>query len=113
MHDIGKNLVKMMIEGKGIEIEDLGVDVAPETFVEYVQAHEDVNLVALSALLTTTLPALEDTVKALDEAGLHSRVKILIGGAPVTQELADQIGADGYTPDAGSAAAKAAELVAA
>ncbi|MDR2197782.1 MAG: corrinoid protein [Coriobacteriales bacterium] len=113
MHDIGKNLVKMMIEGKGIEIEDLGVDVAPETFVEYVQTHKDVNLVALSALLTTTLPALESTVKAFDEAGLRDRVKIMVGGAPVTQELADQIGADGYTPDAGSAAAKAAELIAA
>ncbi|MDR1422756.1 MAG: corrinoid protein [Coriobacteriales bacterium] len=112
MHDIGKNLVKMMIEGKGIDVEDLGVDVAPEAFVEYVQAHEDVNLVALSALLTTTLPALEDTVKAIHDAGLSGRVKIIIGGAPVTQELADQIGADGYSADAGSAAAKAAQLVA-
>jgi 5-methyltetrahydrofolate--homocysteine methyltransferase len=113
MHDIGKNLVKMMIEGKGIEIEDLGVDVAPEAFVEYVQTHDDVKLVALSALLTTTLPALEETVKALNDAGLHERIKILVGGAPVTQELADQIGVEGYAADAGSAASKAAELVAA
>jgi 5-methyltetrahydrofolate--homocysteine methyltransferase len=111
MHDIGKNLVRMMIEGKGIEIEDLGVDVAPETFVEYLKTHEDVTLVALSALLTTTLPSLEATVKAIDEAGIHERVKIIIGGAPVTQEFADAIGADGYTADAGSAALKAAELL--
>jgi len=113
MHDIGKNLVRMMIEGKGIEIEDLGVDVAPEVFVEYLKAHEDVTLVCFSALLTTTLPALEQSVKAIVDAGLHDRVKILVGGAPVTAEYAEQIGADGYSPDAGSAAAKAAELIAA
>jgi 5-methyltetrahydrofolate--homocysteine methyltransferase len=113
MHDIGKNLVRMMIEGKGIEIEDLGVDVDPQAFVAYLNEHEDVNLVALSALLTTTLPSLEESVKAIVDAGLHDRVKILVGGAPVTQEFADQIGADGYSPDAGSAAAKAAELIAA
>jgi 5-methyltetrahydrofolate--homocysteine methyltransferase len=111
MHDIGKNLVRMMIEGKGIEIEDLGVDVAPEAFVEYLKSHEDVTLVALSALLTTTLPSLEETVKAVIETGLHDRVKIIVGGAPVTQEYADQIGADGYSPDAGSAASKAVELL--
>ncbi|MDR0500861.1 MAG: corrinoid protein [Coriobacteriales bacterium] len=113
MHDIGKNLVRMMIEGKGIEIEDLGVDVAPEVFVNYVQTHPDVQLVCLSALLTTTLPSLQETVQALKDAGLSSQVKILVGGAPVTQEFADQIGADGYTADAGSAAAKAAEMLAA
>jgi 5-methyltetrahydrofolate--homocysteine methyltransferase len=111
MHDIGKNLVRMMIEGKGIEIEDLGVDVAPETFIEYLKTHEDVTLVALSALLTTTLPSLEETVQAVIETGLHDRVKIIIGGAPVTQEYADRIGADGYSPDAGSAASKAVELL--
>jgi 5-methyltetrahydrofolate--homocysteine methyltransferase len=111
MHDIGKNLVRMMIEGKGVEIEDLGVDVAPETFVDYLKTHEDVTLVALSALLTTTLPSLEETVKSVIETGLHDRVKIIIGGAPVTQEYADQIGADGYSPDAGSAASKAVELL--
>jgi methanogenic corrinoid protein MtbC1 len=111
MHDIGKNLVRMMIEGKGIEIKDLGVDVDAQTFIEYLDANEDVTLVALSALLTTTLPALEATVKAVDEAGLHNRVKIMVGGAPVTQEFADQIGADAYSADAGSAAIKAAELI--
>jgi methanogenic corrinoid protein MtbC1 len=113
MHDIGKNLVRMMIEGKGIEIEDLGVDVAPEVFVEYLKTHEDVTLVALSALLTTTLPSLEETVRAVIAAGLHDRVKIMVGGAPVTQEYADEIGADGYSPDAGSAAMKAVKLLAA
>jgi 5-methyltetrahydrofolate--homocysteine methyltransferase len=113
MHDIGKNLVRMMIEGKGIQIEDLGVDVDPQKFVDYINEHEEVSLVCLSALLTTTLPALEETVKALIDAGLKSRIKILIGGAPVTQEFADTIGADGYTADAGSAAAAAAELIAA
>jgi 5-methyltetrahydrofolate--homocysteine methyltransferase len=112
MHDIGKNLVRMMIEGKGIEVADLGVDVDAQTFVDYLNEHEDVSLVALSALLTTTLPALQDTVKAISDAGLHDRVKIMVGGAPVTQEYADQIGADAYTEDAGSAAAVAAELVA-
>ena len=113
MHDIGKNLVRMMIEGKGIEVTDLGVDVDPETFVNYLNDHKDVTLVALSALLTTTLPALQDSVKAIEDAGLHDRVKIIIGGAPVTQEFAEQIGADAYSPDAGSAAAVAAEIMAA
>jgi 5-methyltetrahydrofolate--homocysteine methyltransferase len=113
MHDIGKNLVRMMIEGKGIDVVDLGVDVDPDVFVNYLKEHQDVTLVALSALLTTTLPALQDTVKAIIDAGLHDRVKIIVGGAPVTQEFADQIGADAYTPDAGSAAAVAAELLAA
>jgi len=111
MHDIGKNLVRMMIEGKGIEIEDLGVDVAPETFVDYIATHDDLDLVALSALLTTTLPSLEATVKAIDDAGLHTRVKIIVGGAPVNQEYADKIGADGYSVDAGAAAVKAYELI--
>ncbi|MDR3052369.1 MAG: corrinoid protein [Coriobacteriales bacterium] len=111
MHDIGKNLVRMMIEGKGIEVEDLGVDVPVETFVSYVQEHEELDLVCFSALLTTTLPALKEAVMAIKEAGLGDRVKILVGGAPVTQEYADEIGADGYAPDAGSAAAVAAELI--
>lgn len=111
MHDIGKNLVRMMIEGKGIEINDLGVDVAPETFIDYIKSNPDLNLVCLSALLTTTLPALKDTVAAIKDAGLDSQVKILVGGAPVTQEYADEIGADGYSVDAGSAAAKAMELL--
>ena len=111
MHDIGKNLVRMMLEGKGIEVVDLGVDVGSEVFVDYIKEHEDVKIVALSALLTTTLTAMQDTVQAIINAGLHQRVKIMVGGAPVTQEFADQIGADSYTPDAGSAAAAAAELL--
>ena len=113
MHDIGKNLVRMMIEGKGVEITDLGVDVAPETFVEFVSEHPECKVVCLSALLTTTMPNLEETVKALIEAGLRDNVKVMIGGAPVTQEFADQIGADAYTPDAGAAAEKIAELLSA
>ena len=112
MHDIGKNLVRMMIESKGFEVADLGVDVAPEQFVEYVREHPDCQLVCLSALLTTTMPAIADTVKAIEDAGLRGNVKIMIGGAPVTQAFADEVGADAYTPDAGAAAAKAAELVA-
>ena len=111
MHDIGKNLVRMMLEGKGIEVEDLGVDVAPEAFVEYLREHPDCQLVCLSALLTTTMPAIADTVRALEGAGLRDNVKVMVGGAPVTQAFADEVGADAYTPDAG-AAAKAAELVA-
>ncbi|MDR1183975.1 MAG: B12-binding domain-containing protein, partial [Coriobacteriales bacterium] len=84
MHDIGKNLVRMMIEGKGIEIDDLGVDVGAKTFVEYLNNHPETSLVCLSALLTTTLSALEETIKAIENAGLRGRVKILVGGAPVT-----------------------------
>ena len=110
MHDIGKNLVRMMIEGKGVEVTDLGVDVAPEAFVEHLSNHPECKLVALSALLTTTMPALDATVKAINEAGLRDQVKIMIGGAPVTQEFADEVGADAYTPDAGSAAAKIVEF---
>ena len=111
MHDIGKNLVRMMIEGKGAEIDDLGVDVAPEKFVEYVEAHPECKVVCLSALLTTTMPALDSTIKALVDAGVRDNIKIMVGGAPVTQEFADEIGADAYTPDAGSAAEKIAELL--
>ena len=110
MHDIGKNLVRMLIEGKGVEVADLGVDVAPEKFVEYVGAHPECKVVCLSALLTTTMPAIDATIKALSEAGLRDQVKIMIGGAPVTQEFADEVGADAYTPDAGSAAAKIVEF---
>lgn len=108
MHDIGKNLVRMMIEGKGVEIDDLGVDVPPETFVEYIKNHPECKVVCLSALLTTTMPALEETIKAIEEAGLRDQVKIMVGGAPVTQEFADEIGADAYTPDAGAAAERIA-----
>ena len=111
MHDIGKNLVRMMIESKGFEIDDLGVDVAPETFVSYLQEHEDTDLVCCSALLTTTMPSIEATIDAIEEAGLRDKVKIMVGGAPVTQDYADKIGADAYTPDAGAAANRALELV--
>ena len=110
MHDIGKNLVRMMIEGKGVEIDDLGVDVPPEKFVEYLNEHPECKVVCLSALLTTTMPAIDATIKALAEAGLRDQIKIMIGGAPVTQEFADEVGADAYTPDAGSAAAKIVEF---
>ena len=111
MHDIGKNLVRMMIEGKGVEIDDLGVDVAPDAFVDYVKNHPDCQVVCLSALLTTTMPALGDTVKALTEAGLRDQVKVMVGGAPVNQAFADEIGADAYTEDAGAAADKIIELL--
>jgi len=109
MHDIGKNLVRMMIEGSNVDIADLGVDTPAENFVNFLKENPDTKLVCLSALLTTTLPNMADTVKAVKECG--APVKILIGGAPVTQELADELGADGYAPDAGSAAAKAVELL--
>ena len=112
MHDIGKNLVRMMVESKGFEVEDLGVDVAPEAFVAYVREHPDCQIVCLSALLTTTMPAIKATIDALEEAGLRERVKVMVGGAPVTQAFADEVGADAWTPDAGAAAVRAAELVA-
>lgn len=102
LHDIGKNLVAMMLEGAGFEVIDLGVDVAPEKFVEVVQENT-VDLVALSALLTTTMPSMKTTVEALDEANLRNRVKVIIGGAPVTEDYARQIKADGFSPDASSA----------
>ena len=111
MHDIGKNLVRMMIESKGIEIVDLGVDVDPQQFIDFLNEHEDTDLVCLSSLLTTTMPEIKNTIDALAEAGLRDRVKIMIGGAPVTQEYADEVGADAYTEDAGAAAVKAYELI--
>lgn len=111
MHDIGKNLVRMMIESKGFEVTDLGVDVAPEQFVTFLQEHEDTDIVCCSALLTTTMPAVKATIDAIEEAGLRDRVKVMVGGAPVTQAFADEVGADAYTPDAGAAAVRAVELV--
>jgi corrinoid protein of di/trimethylamine methyltransferase len=111
LHDIGKNLVKMMVEGKGIEVEDLGIDVKAEAFVDYVRENPDCKLVLASALLTTTMPKLSEVVQAFEDAGLRDQVKIMVGGAPVTQEYADQIGADAYTPDGGSCAIKAAEIL--
>ncbi|MCL2808258.1 MAG: corrinoid protein [Coriobacteriia bacterium] len=112
MHDIGKNLVRMMIEGKGIDIVDLGVNVSPSAFVEHLKENPSCTLVCLSALLTTTLPKIPETIESITAAGLRNQVKIMIGGAPVTQEFANQVGADAYTPDAGSASIKAAELIA-
>ena len=109
LHDIGKNLVAMMIESAGFEVIDLGVDVPVEKFVAAAE-EEGVAIVACSALLTTTMPALEATVAALKAAG--KGYKIMVGGAPINQEFADKVGADAYTPDAASAAKKAKELVA-
>ena len=111
MHDIGKNLAGMMCEGAGFEVIDLGKDVAPETFVAEVKKHQP-EIVGMSALLTTTMRMMEQTIKALAEAGLRDQVKIMIGGAPVTQNFADQIGADGYASNAASAADLAKRLVA-
>ena len=103
MHDIGKNLVKIMIEGQGIECIDLGVDVDPARVVETVR-NNDVQIVCLSALLTTTMYGQKDVIDALKEAGLRDKVKVMVGGAPITQAFADEIGADCYTLDAASAA---------
>ena len=110
LHDIGKNLVMMMMEGAGFEVIDLGIDVPPEKFVEAVQK-EKVQIIALSALLTTTMPAMKTTIDVLKTNGLDKGIKTMIGGAPVTQSYADEIGADGYSPDAGSAVSKAKELL--
>ena len=111
MHDIGKNLVRMMIEGKGVEVTDLGVDVAPEAFVKHVEEHPECKVVCLSALLTTTMVSMSDTVKAFEEAGLRDQVKIMVGGAPINQAFCDEIGADAYTEDAGAAAEKIVEFL--
>jgi 5-methyltetrahydrofolate--homocysteine methyltransferase len=109
LHDIGKNLVAMMLKGAGFEVIDLGVDVEPEKFVAQVKAAK-AQLIGMSALLTTTMPGMERTIKAVKEAGIP--VKVMIGGAPVTQDYADRIGADGYAPDAASAVDLAKSLVA-
>jgi 5-methyltetrahydrofolate--homocysteine methyltransferase len=110
LHDIGKNLVGMMMEGSGFEIVDLGTDVSADAFVGAVKAHNP-DLIGMSALLTTTMPSMRATIEALTEAGLRDQVKVLIGGAPVTQTFADEIGADGFAPDASSATRKAKELM--
>jgi len=109
LHDIGKNLVAMMLKGAGFEVIDLGVDVSPEKFVEQAKATAT-QLVGMSALLTTTMPAMEKTIKALKDAGVSA--KVMIGGAPVTQGYADKIGANGYAADAASAVDLAKSLVA-
>jgi len=106
LHDIGKNLVEMMLEGAGFEVIDLGTDVSEEKFVEAVKEHQP-NIMGMSALLTTTMVNMVEVIKALDVAGVRDKVKIMVGGAPINQNYADQIGADGYSPDATSAVEKA------
>ncbi len=110
LHDIGKNLVGIMMEGVGFEIIDMGTDVSPEKFVEAVK-ESGAQVVALSALLTTTMANMPNTIKAFEESGLRNMVKIMVGGAPVTEEYAKKIGADGYAPDASQAAKVALTLV--
>jgi 5-methyltetrahydrofolate--homocysteine methyltransferase len=110
LHDIGKNLVRMMIEGGGFEVIDLGVDVSPEGFVDAVRDNEP-DILGMSALLTTTMTNMKGVIEALEEAGLRDSVKIMIGGAPVTDAYAQEIGADGYAPDAASAVDVARELM--
>ena len=111
LHDIGKNLVRMMMEGKGLEVIDLGTDVAPETFVK-TAVEQNCQVICCSALLTTTMGVMEDVVKAAEAAGIQDKVKIMVGGAPVTDTFCQQIGADAYTADATSAAEKAVEFCA-
>ena len=110
LHDIGKNLVAMMIESAGFEVMDLGVDVPAEKFVETYQANPDTKIIALSALLTTTMPALRDAVALLNAQDFRKDIYVMVGGAPITVEFAKEIGADAYTIDAASAAQKAKEL---
>jgi 5-methyltetrahydrofolate--homocysteine methyltransferase len=110
LHDIGKNLVAMMLEGAGFEVIDLGIDVSPEKFIDAVKT-KGAQLICMSALLTTTMPSMQTTVEAVKEAGLSGSVGVMIGGAPVTQAYADQIGADGYAPDAASATEIAKKLI--
>ena len=111
LHDIGKNLVIMMIESAGFEVIDLGVDVPVERFLSAYEENPDTKIIGCSALLTTTMPALADTVAAINNQPWRSKVKVMVGGAPITQEFADKIGADAYTTDAASAAKRAKELV--
>lgn len=110
LHDIGKNLVAMMLEGAGFEVVDLGVDVSPQDFVNAV-SEEKAQILGMSALLSTTMPAMTETMKALESTGQRENLKIMIGGAPVTAEFAEQIGADCYAPDAGTAVAEAKRLL--
>ena len=110
IHDIGKNIVVSMLQGNGFEVIDLGVDVDPERFVEVVR-NNDLQVLGLSALLTTTMPMMEETIKALERAGLRQKVRVIVGGAPVTQAYADQIGADGYGADAVAAVEEARAFI--
>ena len=111
VHDIGKNLVNIMFEGAGFEVIDLGVQVAPEKFVDAVRSHKP-DIVGFSAFLTTTMPMFKANINALTKAGLRERVIVMVGGAPVTQEYADVVGADGYAADASAAVVKAKQLIA-
>lgn len=111
LHDIGKNLVAMMLESGGMTVHNLGVDIAPEEFIKQIK-EKNASIVCLSALLTTTMPAMKETIKAITEAGLRDQVKIMVGGAPVNRAFADEIAADGFAPDAGSAAKLAKRLAA-
>ncbi len=110
LHDIGKNLVAMMLEGAGFKIVDLGTDVSPAKFVDAVREHQP-HIVGMSALLTTTTKSIINTLEALKEAGLRDKVKVMIGGAPITQDFANKVGADGFAADAGSAARHAKALI--
>jgi 5-methyltetrahydrofolate--homocysteine methyltransferase len=110
VHDIGKNLVNIMLEGAGFEVIDLGVQVAPEKFVEAVEEHQP-DILGMSAFLTTTMPMFKANINALEKAGLRDKVIVMVGGAPVTQEYADAVGADGYAPDAATATKRAKELI--
>jgi len=110
LHDIGKNLVAMMLESAGFDVYNLGTDVSPDKFIEEVK-DKDANMLCLSALLTTTMPMMKTTIDTLAESGIRDQVKVMIGGAPVTQDFADQIGADGYAHDAGSATRLAKSLL--
>jgi 5-methyltetrahydrofolate--homocysteine methyltransferase len=111
LHDIGKNLVKMMAQGTGIEVLDLGIDVPAAKFVQSVKDNPDVKVVAMSALLTTTMTAMKDVIAAFEKEGLRKNVKFVVGGAPLTDQYAKDIGADGYAPDAASAAEKFASFL--
>ena len=111
LHDIGKNLVRMMLEGKGLEVHDVGVDVPADKFVEKAK-EVDAQIIACSALLTTTMPEIKNVIKAIEEAGLRDKITVMIGGAPVTDAFCKQVGADIYTPDAASAAEEAAKVCA-
>ena len=110
LHDIGKNLVKLMLESAGFEVVDLGVDVEPQVFVDSIRDN-NADILALSALLTTTMNVMKETVDAIDEAGQRDKIKIIIGGAPVTQKFADEIGADGYASDGGAACKRLKEMM--
>ncbi len=110
LHDIGKNLVAMLLEGAGFQVIDLGIDVPSEKFVDAVKSNKP-NIIGLSALLTTTMPKMKEIIESLVEAGIRTNVKVMIGGAPVTEKFAKDVGADGYAPDAASAVEKARTLV--